>query len=136
MFCREVLAEARQRLSGVPGAPQPLGFHLGNPDQGETFFSEHWPDLEAISDPEARFYEAFGRTRGEWRQLFGLEVWKAGFRAWRQGHRVGKPVGDPWRMPGTFVVAGERFLFAHEPDHAGDHPDWDALIAAARDSGG
>jgi len=41
-----------------------------------------------------------------------------------EGECPGKAVGDPWSMPGLFVVKGDLILWRHQFRHAGDHPDF------------
>lgn len=57
--------------------------------------------------------------------MFGSEVWACGARATLKGHTIGKPVGDPWMMPGLFLVTDTgRILWQHDYSHAGDHPNF------------
>ena len=58
------------------------------------------------------------------KEMFGPEVWACGVRAARKGHFIGAPVGDPWIMPGLFLVQEEHILWQHDYRHAGDHPDF------------
>ena len=55
-----------------------------------------------------------------------------GVQAALRGYGVGKPVGDVWRMPGAFLVDRGAIVWAHEPKHAGDHPDLAEVAAVAR----
>ncbi|MCA8974708.1 MAG: AhpC/TSA family protein, partial [Planctomycetes bacterium] len=56
-------------------------------------------------------------------QLFGPRVFAAAWRAWRKGHGVGRPAGDPLVMPGVMVVDGGRILWEHPFRDVGDHPE-------------
>ena len=58
------------------------------------------------------------------RSYYGPGVWLAGARATLKGHVAGKAAGDPWTMPGLFVVQGDRVLWRHAYRHAGDHPNF------------
>jgi len=77
-----------------------------------------------VADAPRRLYAAFGIGQGGTRQMFGLGVWLAGARAALKGNGVGKPVGDPWTMPGLFLVKGDAILWRHAFRHAGDHPNF------------
>lgn len=101
-----------------------LYVHLGGVAPGDAFFDWADPQARAIADPTARLYEAFGLPRGGIKELFGPAVWACGVRATRKGHAVGRPVGDPFRMPGFFLVERGEIVWRHEPKHAGDHPDF------------
>ena len=47
----------------------------------------------------------------------------------KKGHGIGKPVGDPWIMPGLFLTRADgQILWRHRFEHAGDHPDFANLF--------
>jgi hypothetical protein len=94
-----------------------------------AFFGRFWPEARAVSDLSKRFYTAFGLHKGSVRALFGPSVWASGLRAACKGNGVGRPVGDPWIMPGVFLVSHDTILWQHRARHAGDHPDF-ANVAA------
>lgn len=97
---------------------------MGSVDEGREFFAARWPEVGAISDPERSLYAAFGLRRGSLLQLLGPSVWKSGLGAFREGHRVGRPVGDPFMMSGSFLIAGDHVLAEHRHAHPGDDRDW------------
>ncbi|MEL7237334.1 MAG: AhpC/TSA family protein, partial [Planctomycetota bacterium] len=117
--------------------PKVVFLHQGTPRQGEVFFGHRWPGTAAISDPQHRLYDALHLRRGNTWNMFRPVVWWLGFKAMLKGHFIGKPVGDPWRMPGLAMVdpprPGEdatiRWQFRFE--HAGSRPDYDTLVDAA-----
>ncbi len=134
VFCREVVVDVRDAAAD-PDYPNVIFFFQGTIEQGQAFFANHWPEARAISDTPLFFYRAFGVERGGWREMFGPEVWACGLRAVSKGHFIGLPVGDPFVMPGAFLVsASGDILWRHEFQHAGDHPDWRrvALATAAQ----
>lgn len=65
------------------------------------------------------------------KEMFGPEVWACGVRATLKGSFIGRPVGDPWTMPGLFLVQGDKILWRRDFRHAGDHPDWSAIPQVA-----
>jgi hypothetical protein len=67
--------------------------------------------------------------------MFGPGVWLAGARAALKGNTVGKPVGDPWTMPGLFLLKGDAILWRHTFRHAGDHPDFARIPEVLRTMG-
>ena len=89
---------------------------------------------EEVADLELSFYEAFGVSRGSLLQMFGPGVLAAGYRAHRKGHENGPRSGDIYRMPGLFLVRGDRVLWQHVYRHAGDQPDFRRIPDAARAS--
>jgi hypothetical protein len=112
-----------------PAYPPVLFFFQGTVAGGTEFFGRHWPEARAVADLAQRFFLAFGIGQGGAREMFGRGVWLAGLRALLKGNTAGRAVGDPWRMPGVFLVRGDRVLWAHTYRHAGDHPAF-ALIPA------
>ena len=89
-----------------------------------------------MADAPKRFYAAFGIGQGGTREMFGPGVWLAGARAALKGNVVGKAVGDPWTMPGLFLMKGDVILWRHASRHAGDHPDFAHIPDILRTSGG
>jgi len=122
-FCRETVDELR-RVAAEPGYPEVLFFHQGSVAEGRAFLRRLWPEARAVADAELAFYEAFGVSRGSLLQMFGPGVMAAGLRAKRKGHGNGPRTGDIYRMPGAFLVEGDRVLWEHAYRHAGDHPDF------------
>lgn len=100
-------------------------------EQGAEFFGRLWTEARVVSDMDKQFYNAFGVARGGLREMLGADVWACGVRTAMKGHRGGLVVGDPWTMPTTFVVQGERVLWGYEGKHAGDHPNWSQIPALA-----
>jgi hypothetical protein len=119
-----MIRDLQQIASQHPAYPPIMFFYQGSVEEGEVFFRKLWPEARAVSDPEREFYNVFGIQRGGMKEMFGPEVWACGARAAQKGHFIGKPVGDPWVMPGLFLAHGERILWQHEFRHAGDHPDF------------
>lgn len=97
---------------------------MGDVDDGQAFFSRAWPEARAIADKGHSLYTAFGVTQGSWSQMFGVGVVMCGLRATSKGNVQGRTVGDPWQMPGAFVVQGEHVLWQHDFAHVGDQPEW------------
>ena len=122
-----MIADLRQVAGGDDTYPPILFFYQGGEEDGAAFFRKLWPAAAAVADMPRTFYDAFDIQRGGWKEMFGRDVWACGARAVRKGHMVGKPVGDPWILPGLFLVNGEQILWQHDFAHAGDHPDFAAL---------
>jgi hypothetical protein len=132
-FCRETVADLRD-AAAQPGYPAVLFFFQGSATEGRAFLRRYWPEARAVADPELSFYEAFGVSRGSLLQMFGPGVLAAGYRAHRKGHANGPRSGDIYRMPGLFLVRGDRVLWQHVYRHAGDQPDFRRIPDAARAS--
>lgn len=129
-FCRELVKDLRiaSETADGPGGerryPKVVVVHGGTPEQGGDFLGDYWPGISAISDRDRRLADAFGLKRATLAQSFGPSVAACGLRAFRKGHRIGRPVGDVWAMSGVFLLSHEgEVLWEHRARHAGDHPD-------------
>ncbi len=133
LFTREWVADLRRTVDADPAYPPVVLVHLGAVADGEAFFGKYDPEARAIADPAEGLFKAFGLGRARLAQLLGPEVIACGLRATLKGHGAGKPVGDPWILPGLFLVEGDRILWDHRARHAGDHPDFAGIprLAAA-----
>lgn len=99
--------------------------HLGSVQEGDAFFAQRWPEARAIADPDAVLYEGVALERMKLRQMLSPTVWGRGIQAVRKGNFVGKPVGDPLRMPGMFLVdSNGTVLWSFRSKHVADHPDF------------
>jgi hypothetical protein len=124
IFCREMVGDLRRISRLTPDYPPILFFYQGTVEEGAAFMRKLWAEARAIADLPKRFYNAFGLERGGIGQMFGAQVWACGVRAASKGHFIGRPVGDPWTMPGLFLVEQDTITWQHDFKHAGDHPDW------------
>ena len=104
-----------------------LFFYQGSVDDGVEFLAKYWPEARAVSDLPLIFYKAFGLQRGGLLQVMGPGAAVCSLRAAAKGHIAGIPIGDPWQMPGLFLVQKERVLWQHDFAHIGDHPDFSKL---------
>ncbi|MEM1126406.1 MAG: peroxiredoxin-like family protein [Bacteroidota bacterium] len=127
IFCREMVGDLRKASTQQAAYPPVLFVYQGTPEQGRAFFEGLWPEARAIADLPRVLYDAFGLERGSVGQMFGPVVWACGVRAAAKGHFIGAPVGDPWVMPGLFLVEGPTVRWHHDFAHAGDHPAFDTL---------
>lgn len=130
-FCREALADIAGRREKLESDGIKIVFvHMTDDETAERYFNRY--DLEKvthISDPERKYYQAFGLVKGNFTQLFGLQSWIRGFQAGlMDGHGVGPMLGDGFQMPGVFVIKDgeikERFI--HKL--ASDRPDYLKLV--------
>jgi hypothetical protein len=101
----------------------------GDLDAAREVFDGLWPEARAVSDPTLDLYKAFGLGRGGFLQMFGPGVWRRAFEARRKGFSQGKTVGDPWLMPGAFLIEDGVVVRRHDYAHAGDQPDFSVFVA-------
>ena len=134
IFCREQVAQLHQDAAEFARRRVTIALiTVGSPDDTDAFFRER--DLPshflALADPEKRAYQAYGLTRASTSELFAPQVWAKGFRAALHGHFIGMPKGDPFQMPGLFLVDTAGVVrYAHRHRDAGDNPPNAELFAA------
>lgn len=100
-------------------------------EANRAFFAARWPDARVVADPDGALFDAFGRRRARLLELLGPRVLLRALAALLRGHGVGRPQGDPTRLPGTFVVAADRVLWAQAPRDIAEQPDLEQLAAIA-----
>ena len=118
-----------RRLAGSePSFPRVVFVFMGDADAGHSFLEPLWPDAEGIADPDKLLYGAFDVERGGMSEMFGPRAVACGIRATVKGNFIGRKHGDPWTLP-TFVLAqGDRVMWRHDGEHAGDHPQWSEVL--------
>jgi peroxiredoxin len=136
-FCREAINEIAKRKAHFDGlGVQIVMVHMAAEKKiAEQFFKKYklWP-VHHVSDPEKRFYQAFGLMRGTPQQLFGLMNWIRGFQAGIvEGHGFAGPseeLGDGFQMPGVFLLQNGKIINSYIHNHAWDQPDYDQIVDA------
>jgi hypothetical protein len=132
IFCREMVKDLRKAKTQIAGFPKVVYVYQGTAVDGEAFFERHSPGAAGIADMPKRLYEAFSIKRATLGQGFGPMVWSCALRAGVKGNGVGKVIGDPWTMPGMFLIEpGGRILWQHQFAHVGDHPDLRSIPTSA-----
>ena len=130
-FCREAVDEIAKKREAIQAKGPRLAFvHLGTEERAKTFFTPYGlADVPRFGDPEGHLYESFGLMRAELRQYLNSESLFRMVMAWMSGHFVGPPAGDVQRMPGTFLMHGNRIRRAFRHKLVSDRPDYVALAA-------
>jgi len=130
-FCREALTDISQKRKEIESEGTQIVFvHMTDSDTADKYFARY--NLEGathISDPECRFYQAFGLSKGTFSQLFGLATWIRGFDAGvLQGHGLGAQIGDGFQMPGIFAIRKGIIKSSFVHKLASDRPDYIQLV--------
>lgn len=135
-FCREALSD----LMGFRLAIECQGIslvlvHMSPKDEAETFFARYGlEDCLQISDPKCRLYEAFGLKRISSLHLLNLKTWARAFYAGIvQGNGIGAIQGDPFQMPGVFLIYKSRLLGGNAPKRVDQVPDYLAIANLGQD---
>lgn len=131
-FCREHTAQlhrdaARFEAMGVAVAL----ISVAGAEDTAAFCAERRlaPPFLCLSDPEKRAYRAYGLGRGTNSELFAPQVIRRGFQAALHGHFQGMPKGDPFQMPGVFIVDRSGIIrYAHKYRDASNNPSNEELL--------
>lgn len=130
-FCRQAMSELSKKRKELTEAGAQLIFvHMAENDVAETYFKKYTlSGVAHVSDPDCRYYSAFGLVKGSFTQLFGLQTWIRGFsNQAKYGNEMGKHLGDSFQMPGTFMLYKGEVKDQHIHKMASDTPDYDKLI--------
>lgn len=90
----------------------------------DQFFEKYWPEAISIRDSRRKIYKSFGLGRGSMWQVFGPKSVGCALKTGIKGHGITKVVGDPFQMPGLFLVHNNKVLWAYEYQHVGDNPQF------------
>jgi hypothetical protein len=127
IFCKEALADISKNRSSIEvGGIKIVFVHMTDYETAEKQFQKFaLHDVLHISDPDCKYYAAFGLMKGNFNQLFGLQSLIRGFSAGIQhGQAPSAQIGDGFQMPGVFVIVkGEiKEHFIHKL--SSDRPDY------------
>ena len=101
---------------------------MANENQAKEFFAKYGvEDLPHFNSPNKKLYKVFGLEKGGVNALFGLKNFIRGFGA--ISHGVGKPIGDPFQMPGTFLIYKGEILKSFINKTASDVPNYEEMIS-------
>jgi len=102
---------------------------MGQPAQARQFREYYQLPFPLLSDPQRSAYQAYHVPRGGILSVAGPGMWAAGAQSLLK-HGVGQIVGDPYQLPGSFIIdrAG-KIAFAHYSRDSADVPTNDELLA-------
>ena len=124
------MSEIRKKRSEIAATGTQLAFvHMGTEAQAQKFFSKFALNGEhRVSDPQQKLYKTFSLSRGKLSQLFGLRVWKRGFRdRIMLTYGIGRVIGDSFQLPGVFLVHHSEILKAFRHETVADEVDYLAM---------
>ena len=132
-FCREALADLKAKRAAIDAAGvQIVLVHMMTDSEAAAFFGRYdLADVERIADVDRILYEAFGLQRGTTLDVMGPKVWWQGFKTTLlSGHLPGKPVGDVFQMPGSFLIHKDEIVASYIGKSSGDRPDYEELACS------
>lgn len=132
-FCREAmddLSKLRPRLNALN--TELVLVHMAEIAIAETYFTKfNLLGVSHVSDPNSRFYAAFGLVKGDFTQIFGIQSWIRGFSVQaKYGAEVNKHLGDNFQMPGAFMIHQGKILDSYIHKNTSDRPDYKGLLDA------
>lgn len=131
-FCRQAMDELSNKRKELAEVGTELVFvHMAENEVAESYFKKYnLEGIQHVSDPDCRYYAAFGLVKGSFTQLFGLQTWIRGFSATaKYGNEMGKHLGDSFQMPGAFMIHKGQIKDEHIHKIASDRPDYDKLLS-------
>ena len=130
-FCREALSQLSEHKSQLMQRRVHIFVvHMGPESTSvELENTYHLQGVEFISDPDKKFYKAFGLKRGSLNQLFGPRIWLRGFQAGvLRGHGIGAIEGDGLQLGGICLLKNGSLTRLLDPCDAADTGDWSKII--------
>ncbi|MFN7936457.1 MAG: peroxiredoxin-like family protein [Bryobacteraceae bacterium] len=130
MFCRETMAEiARLRPQLETSGVRIVLVHHGRSATMERMLNRNGlGGLDRIYDADRSLYRAFGLRRGRASQVFGISIWPRALSALRK-HGAGIPSGDPFQMPGVFLLHRCEVLQSFRHRRISDRPDYENIAS-------
>jgi peroxiredoxin len=105
--------------------------HMSDYSTAEGYFKDFkLKDIEHVSDPDCKYYAAFGLVKGSFSQLYGLKTWVRGFEisATKQLLPDSKRIGDGLQMPGIFLIRNGAVVESFIHNSVADKPDFETFI--------
>lgn len=126
-FCRETmtdLSQVRDQLEEL--GVQPIMVHMVSSKLADQILPLYnLDDIPHISDPEKTLYSRFGFTQTNWKHIMHPTVlWRSFMAGVVKGHLAGKPVGDPYQMPGLILYKDKKVLNKFVYQRVCDRPDF------------
>lgn len=103
----------------------------GDERYARDFVREHGIPFPVLVDDRAEAARAASVRRVRFLKLFAPSSFPGAVRAWKAGHRLGRPGVRPNQLGATFVVGpGPQVRYAHYDAHTADHAPLKEVFAA------
>lgn len=126
-FCKEALKEISQKRHEMEknGVIIVLVHMVSDEVAAEVTSRYCLGDLPRVSDPDLKMYKAFGLKKGNFFQLFGINVMIRGIQSSTiGGNFLGKFIGNGFQMPGIFLIHKGVVIQTFRHTTAADRPDY------------
>ena len=108
VFCKESMFDiSKKKQQFSKEGIKVVLVHMSDFETAESYFKKfNLIDIEHVSDPDCKYYAAFGLIKGSFSQLFGLKTWIRGFEiaTTKQMLPDNRRIGDGLQMPGIFLL--------------------------------
>jgi len=105
---------------------------MGSPDLAEAFRRQFDVPFPIICDPGKSLYGTFGLKGSSMVGIFSPDLFLKGLRAVGRGHFPGLIHGDPFQLPGVFIVDTEgQIRYSYLSRDPSDYPSVETIVAAA-----
>ncbi|HET6513698.1 MAG TPA: peroxiredoxin-like family protein [Thermodesulfovibrionales bacterium] len=133
-FCREQVAQLIQKKENFDSSGlQPVLVSTESPATAEPFRKHFGVPFPVICDPGKTLHRAYGLKGGSMFQVFSPEVFLKGLRALGRGYFPGLPEGDPFQLPGLFIINTEgQICFSCYSRDPSDYPSVERILSAAQ----
>lgn len=134
-YCREAAADISSQRKSIEASGAKIVFvHMSSQEKFSQFLKDYnLSDCPQISDPDRALYKAFNLKTGSPVELFGPKVL---LRAFTDGallkHGLGIPEGDPFQMPGTFLIHKGKIIKSFVHKSIADRPDYCEIAQSDR----
>ena len=137
VFCREHTARLQEDISAFRELGVTIALINFESEDATQRYCESRNLVEpflCLTDKEKLAYRAFNLSRTNAGRIFTPQVWKRGFQAALHGHLNSVPKGDPFQMPGVFIVDTEGIIrYAYRSKDASDNPPTEQILALLRE---
>jgi peroxiredoxin len=132
-LCRSQAAEIRKNVGRFTEAGAEIAMvTMGGAEDAAEFRKRMELPFTVLADADQECYRAFSVPRGGVLSVIGPHLLPSGILQTLK-HGAGKPVGDPWQLPGAFVIDTKgEIRFQHRAKHSADWPKNDDLVAAVK----
>jgi hypothetical protein len=132
IFCREAMKEIGAKRNDIEERGVVICLvHMSPIDEAEAYFSSFGLDgIAHISDPNCELYKLFGLVKGNFGQLYGLQVWMRTAQVAIKDPKLftSKIIGDGLQMPGMFLIENQEVTNTFIHKRASDRPDYEGFI--------
>ena len=126
VFCRETLSDLKKIKDKITSLGTRIVLvHMAEFQEASELFEKYeFRDIHHVSDVDNKYYQEFGLSKGDFKQLFGFKSWLGMGRATIKGNRPDKVMGDPTQLPGIFLLENDKIEKSFIYSSVGDYPNY------------